>query len=96
MYTHQTRTHVKILPFCCKLYQAVKKVNNDQSILIVHNKNYILNIYSHYVESKIERTIWIAFYKNDKNEKCLIKNLPKDLVVYTLPLNYLLIMQLAC
>ena len=65
----------------------MKKVNNDKSILIVQDKNYcLLNIYAHYVESKIERIIWIGFYKNDKNDKCLIKNLPKDLVLYVLQL----------
>ena len=62
-------------------------MSNDQSILIILGKNYcIMNIYAHYVESKIERIIWIAFYKNGKNEKCLIKNLPKALVVYILKL----------
>ena len=30
----------------------------------------------------IERTIWIAFYKNNDNQQCLIQNLPKDIVCY--------------
>ena len=29
---------------------------------------------------KIERIIWIAFYKNNTNRKCLLKLLPKDIV----------------
>ena len=32
----------------------------------------------------IERIIWIAFYKNDKNDKCFIDTLPKDVVLYIL------------
>ena len=34
--------------------------------------------------SHMERVIWIGFYKNDNNEKCLIKILPKDLIIYIL------------
>ena len=29
---------------------------------------------------RIERILWIAFYKNETNEKCLISTLPKDIV----------------
>ena len=32
----------------------------------------------------IERILWIGFYKNDKNDTCLIKNLPKDVVLFIL------------
>lgn len=75
------------MPFDCDHHPAVTKVNNNRSILIIQDKNcYILNVYRHYVEAKIERILWIAFYKNEKNDKCLIKNLPKDLVVNILKL----------
>ena len=32
----------------------------------------------------IERLIWIAFYKNDKNNQCIIDKLPKDVVLFIL------------
>ena len=37
-----------------------------------------------YFQWEKERIIWIAFYNNDDNEKCLIKWLPKDIVFYML------------
>ena len=61
------------------------KCNGDKKLLISHEKNYFhLNIYTDYIESKIERIIWIGFYKNKENNKCLIKTLPKDLIIYML------------
>ena len=61
------------------------KCNGDDKLLILNKKNYFaLNIYIHYIESTIERIIWIGFYKNAENSKCLIKTLPKDLIIYIL------------
>lgn len=61
------------------------KCDGDRRLLIVNKKNYChFNIYVHYVEATIERIIWIAFYKNRDNEKCLIQTLSKDLVIYIL------------
>ena len=61
------------------------KCNGDEKLLILHEKNYFyLNIYINYIESFIERIIWIGFYKNNENNKCLIKTLPKDLIIYIL------------
>ena len=58
------------------------KCNGHDKLLILHEKNYFhLNIYINYIESKIERIIWIGFYKNNENNKCLIKLLPKDLII---------------
>ena len=34
---------------------------------------------------KIARLVWIAFYKNEKNDKCFIDKLPKDILT-----NYIL------
>ena len=63
------------------------KCNGDEKLVILHGKNYFdLNIYIHYLEEKIERIIWIGFYKNNENNKCLIKTLPKDLIIYILDL----------
>ena len=33
---------------------------------------------------KIARLIWIAFYKNTKNDKCVIDRLPKDVINFIL------------
>ena len=63
------------------------KCNGDEKLLIVQRKSYFhLNICINYIESKIERIIWIGFYKNNENNKCLIKILPKDLIIYILDL----------
>ena len=60
-------------------------MNNDENIVIVHKDNYcVFNIYAHFIEAKIERIIWIAFYKNNDNDQCLIKRLPIDLILYIL------------
>ena len=59
--------------------------NGDYKLLVLYQKNYFhLNIYTNYIESKIERIIWIGFYKNNENDKCLIKTLPKDLIIHIL------------
>ena len=60
------------------------KYNGDEKLVILYDKNYFhLNIYIEYkcLESKIERIIWIGFYKNKENNKCLIQTLPKDLII---------------
>ena len=75
------------MPFNCDCYPPVTmtKCNGDDKLLILHKKNYFgLNIYINYIESFIERIIWIGFYKNTENNKCLIKTLPKDLIIYIL------------
>ena len=63
------------------------KRNGDDKLLILNEKNYFcVNIYINYIDSKIERIIWIGFYKNSENNKCLIKTLPKDLIICILDL----------
>ena len=63
------------------------KYNGYDKLLILNDKNYFaLNICINYIESKIERIIWIGFYKNNENNKCLIKTLPKDLIIHILDL----------
>ena len=32
----------------------------------------------------MERILWIGFYKNGDNNKCIIDKLPKDLIIYIL------------
>ena len=59
--------------------------NNGQSVLVLQERqHFIFDIIKHYIEWNVARLIWIAFYKNSKNNKCLIKQLPKDLVIYIL------------
>ena len=61
------------------------KCNGDDKLLILQHKNYFsLNIYINYIETKIEKIIWIGFYKNNDNKQCLIQTLPKDLIIYIL------------
>ena len=43
-----------------------------------------LNIFTHCIEWKIARIIWIGFYKNDKNDDCFIPILGKDIVHFIL------------
>ena len=67
------------------MYPGVIKCRNKKSIVICNDTDYCLfNIYAHYLTYDIERIIWIGFYKNDKNEKCLIDKLAKDLIIYIL------------
>ena len=39
---------------------------------------FLFKINVNYIEWKQLRLIWIAFYKNDDNDKCLIKIISKD------------------
>ena len=58
-----------------------QKSKDFQSILVIHEKKYFtFNIYTHYIEWKHARIIWIAFYKNNQNKKCFIDTLGKDVV----------------
>lgn len=84
--TNELTLKNEILPFDgCDYYPAVSKHNNGQSIFIVQQHNYCLfNIAVYYLNSRIEKTIWIAFYKNKKNKKCLLSKLPKDSILYLL------------
>ena len=57
------------------------KNKDDQNgiFFVSQDKKYFLfKINVIYVEWKQIRLIWIAFYKNDKNDKCLIKIISKD------------------
>ena len=75
------------MPFVCQYEPAVRKCHGDdhEKLLIVYYQSYFsLNIYVHYVQARIERIIWIGFYKNKDNDKCLIQTLPKDLILHIL------------
>ena len=75
------------MPFDCQRDPAVMmmKWNGHDKLLILNGTNYFhLNIYIHYLTSKIERIIWIGYYKNKENNKCLIQTLPKDLIIHIL------------
>ena len=56
---------------------------NGQSIMVFQYENYFM---FDILLGKwdIERIIWIGFYKNDKNDNCLIDTLPKDTVQHIL------------
>ena len=73
-----------------------KKVFYKPNCILVRNPNQYVYVISKDVTGKfcpnwkiridekinwdIERIIWIAFYKNEKNKKCVIQLLPKDVV----------------
>ena len=46
----------------------------------IEKGKYNLKLSLNHVDWNIERQIWIAFYKNNKNNKCFIDLLPKDIV----------------
>ena len=43
-------------------------------------------VYFRQIVLKQERIIWIGFYKNGKNNQCLIHLLPKDIIIFILNL----------
>lgn len=49
----------------------------NQTTDIIHH--WKINVHSP-IEWKIERLIWIGYYQNSQNDKCLIKQLPKDII----------------
>ena len=55
--------------------------NDDQNAIFFvsqENKYFLFKINVNYIEWKLVRLIWIAFYKNGENDKCLIKIISKD------------------
>ena len=70
------------MPFPCRNVAAVCVSKNDPSMIIAYKRNYcFFHIYTHNISSKVEKLIWVAFYKNENNNKCLIKKLPKELII---------------
>ena len=57
----------------------------DGILVLQHKSCAYFKVFTDILDWKIVRLIWIAFYKNDKNDKCLIKRLPKDIIT-----NYIL------
>ena len=85
--TKKTLVCIQFLPFKCGSYPAVTLCNNGKSVLVLQGReHFIFDIIKHYIEWNAARLIWIAFYKNNKNDKCFIKQLPKDLIIYILNL----------
>ena len=59
--------------------------NNSCGIVVMqHKKCSNINILINCIDWKIARIIWIGFYKNDRNEKCFISHLGKDIVLFIL------------
>lgn len=89
MYTKQWKIYKNILPY----------LRNHDSMYssIVCNQDKILYILSmcrvvRYIKIKLhqavdwvqERIVWIGFYQNSTNDRCLIKTLPKDVIKFIL------------
>ena len=76
----------QVLPIKCVAKPATIICNNTNKyyetnviVLSVH-KYFSFNILLHCVKWDIIRIIWIGFYKNDNNDKCLLNLLPKDVI----------------
>ena len=94
--TYQLTRTESVVPFDCGTFVSVKKICNNinnnnhnssghKQIVIVHQRHCCtFNIYKYFWTT--ERMIWIAFYKNNENDQCLINKLPKDLIIYILVL----------
>ena len=53
--------------------------NNNKCLVLQHKEKFVFDLYVG-IQWNIERLIWIGFYKNGENSKCLIDELPKDIV----------------
>lgn len=55
---------------------------NNHGLVLQYNYAFVFDIYIDRVEWNIERLMWIGFYKNEKNDACLLHKLPKDLITH--------------
>ena len=70
---------LKFLPFGFT-HGAVAIIDNGTKCIVLRDdKEFMFNLYDR-VSWSIERLIWMAFYKNEENNECLIAQLPKDIV----------------
>ena len=82
--------------FECKYRLPIKMINhksfvfeNGQKLYLIgdiDNKQveFVFKIRASIAEWKIQRLIWIGFFKNENNNLCLLTRVPKDLIVYML------------
>ena len=57
--------------------------NGTYRLMLMQNKNCsYINIFTNSIDWNILRIIWIGFYKNNRNYKCLIGNLAKDIILF--------------
>ena len=68
------------LPAKCHSYIATTMLTNNQCLAITYDKEYFVFDLCATMLWKIERLIWIAYLKEEKNDKCYFNKLPKDLV----------------
>ena len=70
---------LQFLPFDCGATPTIFETN-DGIIVIQGQECAYFKVIGNNLKWDIERLIWIAFYKNEKNEKCFIDKLPKDII----------------
>ena len=68
---------------------------------MAQSKNYCCFKIYHVTGWNAIRLIWIGFFKNEKNNKCLIDKLPKDIVLHVVsflraPVSDMYISTVAC
>lgn len=77
-----------VLPVKCSHYPSVISyydANRSLTSILVSQGNCIYPIDIHHVTTWVTiRLIWIAFYKNEQNSECLIKNVGKDIIIFIL------------
>ena len=56
-------------------------IKPKKSMLVMqHTGHFSFDVCMYALPWKIVRLLWIGYYNNDKNEKCLIQKLPKDIL----------------
>ena len=59
----------------------IEEDKDSLTMVVMEEQNYFgFQLFKPGLSWKIERVIWIGFYKNDKNNECKIDLLPKDIV----------------
>ena len=61
-------------------YPSLAILRKSIVLIMQENKYSHFVVFSGCIEWKIVRLIWIGFYNNENNDKCLIKTLPKDII----------------
>ena len=67
------------MPFKCDRYPAVVALRN-KCLVMQDNKYWYFNFYCQ-LAWEMERQLWIAFHKNDQNDKCYLNLVSRDVLM---------------
>ena len=78
--------YIQFLPFNCDNNPSIGLFgNNNNKCIIIQNYNcFHFNLINYFIEWRIEKLLWIAFEKNNKNNDCFFDLLPKAVIKYIL------------